>query len=156
MRVIYNDSGIFTNEIKECFNADKTIYLSSDGEAWLFTDMEVFNEMDNKFQFKNERDIFPIDLETYIKNKYEDIQLDYFGFDLWIEDYGELVLETIENGCLDICNNNWDKAIDEQIRCAVIEGLRIEMEYVLVRMINDGWDINELKDAIPNALYMRK
>ena len=156
MRVIYNDSGIFTNEMKECFNAEETIYLSSDGEAWLFTNMEVFNEMDNKFQFKNKRDIFPIDLETYIRYQYEEIELNYFGFDICVADYREIVLELIENGYLDIYNNNWDKGIDEHIRDAAMEGLRIEMEETLVKMIDDGWDINELKDAISNALYMRK
>ena len=39
MRVIYND--FITEEMERIFNEEGTIFLSSDENAWLFTDMEV-------------------------------------------------------------------------------------------------------------------
>ena len=42
MRVVYND--FITDEMEEAFKEESTVYLSSDGSAWLFTDMEVFKK----------------------------------------------------------------------------------------------------------------
>ena len=54
MRVVYND--FITDEMEKAFKAESSVYLSSDGSAWLFTDMEVFKKMDKKFQFDLDTD----------------------------------------------------------------------------------------------------
>ena len=157
MRVIYND--FITEEMERIFNEEGTIFLSSDENAWLFTDMEVFNEVDKEFQFDIETDeresIYPIDLDTYLRNKYEDKYLNYFGFDICIADYSEIVLEAIENDWIDLYCENWDKNIDEYIKVAALDGLKFEMEETFIGMIDDGYDIDQFKDIVSNAMSIR-
>jgi hypothetical protein len=153
MRVVYND--YLTEEMEAAFKAEKTVYLSSDGKTWLFTDKDVFYEMDKKFQFQDKIDTYPIDLETYIDNQYEEMNLNYFGFDICVADYGEMVLEIIDTGNLDIYCDGWDEKIDEQIKSAALDGLKFEMEDVFMEMIDDGYDVEQFKDMVSNALYRR-
>lgn len=157
MRVIYNFS--ITDEMEEVFKKEETIYLSSDGEKWLFTDMSVFDEMDKKFQFdvdtEKKQHAYWVDMEGYINNQYEEENLTYFGLRINMTDYDELVLELIDNNQYKLCCEGWDKVIDEWLRACTMEGIRMGVEDIVCQMIDDGWNISELKDAVSNALYMK-
>lgn len=157
MRVVYND--FITDEMEKAFKEESTVYLSSDGSAWLFTDMEVFKKMDKKFQFDLDTDerehIYNVDIEEYINNQYEEVELNYLGIHIDIVDYDELVLEVIDNNENDLCCEGWDKVIDGWIKASAMTGFAAEVEDAIVKMIDDGWDISELKEVVDSALFRR-
>lgn len=152
MRVVYND--FITDEMEEAFKEESTVYLSSDGSAWLFTDMEVFNKMDKKFQFDLDTDerehVYNVSIEDYISNTYEETVAEYFGFD--IEFAGYDVSDVCEDNVSDLCNNEWDKTIDAWMKADVILEIKIEMQETLKKMLHDGYDIAELKTVVEDVM----
>lgn len=157
MRVVYND--FITDEMEKTFKAEESIYLSTDGEKWLFTDMEVFNEMDKKFQFDidtEERDhVYNVNMEDYLNNRYEEDRVEYFGLYIEYTEYSELVLEIMENNEGDLCCDTWEEVIDKWMKAVLIDGIKMEMEEIFEKMIDDGWDIRDMKDVVSNALYTK-
>ena len=157
MRVVYDD--LITDEMREAFKEESTVYLSSDGNAWLFTDMEVFDKLDKKFQFDVETDeresVYNVSIEEYINNQYEEVELNYLGIHIDVVDYDEFVLEVIDNNENDLCCEGWDKVIDGWIKASVMTGFAAEVEDTIVKMIDDGWDISELKEVVDSALFRR-
>ena len=152
MRVVYND--FITDEMEEAFKEESTIYLSSDGSAWLFTDMEVFKKMDKKFQFDVETDeresVYNVSIEDYISNTYEERVAEYFGFNIEFADYD--VSDVCEDNVSDLCNNEWDKTIDAWMKADVILEIKIEMQETLKKMLHDGYDIAELKTVVEDVM----
>ena len=152
MRVVYDD--LITDEMREAFNTEESVYLSSDGSAWLFTDMEVFKKMDKKFQFDVETDeresVYNVSIEDYISNTYEETVAEYFGFD--IEFAGYDVSDVCEDNVSDLCNNEWDKTIDAWMKADVILEIKIEMQETLKKMLHDGYDIAELKTVVEDVM----
>ena len=157
MRVVYDD--LITDEMREAFKEESTVYLSSDRNAWLFTDMEVFDKLDKKFQFDVETDeresVYNVSIEEYINNQYEEVELNYLGIHIDVVDYDELVLEVIDNNENDLCCEGWDKVIDGWIKASAMTGFAAEVEDSIVKMIDDGWDISELKEVVDSALFRR-
>lgn len=155
MRVVYNDW--ITEEMEAAFKAEETIYLSSDGEAWLFTDMEVFNEMNQKFQFDVDLDdrehVYNVDIENYIKNTYEENEFDYLGCRIQLADYYECVLDCIEYNGLD--GNDWDKTIDDWIKADVMTEVREQVTESLSKMVDVGWDLTELIGLTDSVLHQK-
>lgn len=153
MRVVYDD--LITDEMREAFNTEESVYLSSDGSAWLFTDMKVFNKLDKKFQFDVETDeresVYNVSIEDYISNTYEETVAEYFGFD--IEFAGYDVSDVCEDNVSDLCNNEWDKTIDAWMKADVILEIKIEMQETLEKMLHDGYDIAELKTVVEDVMY---
>ena len=151
MRVVYDD--LITDEMREVFNTEESVYLSSDGSAWLFTDMKVFNKLDKKFQFDVETDeresVYNVSIEDYISNTYEETVAEYFGFD--IEFAGYDVSDVCEDNVSDLCNNEWDKTIDAWMKADVILEIKIEMQETLKKMLHDGYDITELKTVVEDV-----
>ena len=152
MRVVYND--FITDEMEEAFKKESTVYLSSDGSAWLFTDMEVFKKMDKKFQFDLETDererVYNTDISDYISDTYEETVAEYFGFN--IEFAGYDVSDVCEDNVSDLCNNEWDKTIDAWMKADVILEIKIEMQETLKKMLHDGYDIAELKTVVEDVM----
>ena len=152
MRVVYDD--LITDEMREVFNTEESVYLSSDGSAWLFTDMKVFNKLDKKFQFDVETDeresVYNVSIEDYISNTYEETVAEYFGFD--IEFAGYDVSDVCEDNVSDLCNNEWDKTIDAWMKADVILEIKIEMQETLKKMLHDGYDIAELKTVVEDVM----
>ena len=152
MRVVYDD--LITDEMREAFNTEESVYLSSDGSAWLFTDMKVFNKLDKKFQFDVETDerepVYNVSIEDYISNTYEETVAEYFGFD--IEFAGYDVSDVCEDNVSDLCNNEWDKTIDTWMKADIILEIKIEMQETLKKMLNDGYDIAELKSVVEDVM----
>ena len=152
MRVVYDD--LITDEMREAFNTEESVYLSSDGSAWLFTDMKVFNKLDKKFQFDVETDerepVYNVSIEDYISNTYEETVAEYFGFD--IEFAGYDVSDVCEDNVSDLCNNEWDKTIDAWMKADVILEIKIEMQETLKKMLHDGYDIAELKTVVEDVM----
>ena len=152
MRVVYDD--LITDEMREAFKEESTVYLSSDGNAWLFTDMEVFDKLDKKFQFDVETDeresVYNVSIEDYISNTYEETVAEYFGFD--IEFAGYDVSDVCEDNVSDLCNNEWDKTIDAWMKADVILEIKIEMQETLKKMLHDGYDIAELKTVVEDVM----
>ena len=152
MRVVYDD--LITDEMREAFNTEESVYLSSDGSAWLFTDMKVFNKLDKKFQFDVETDeresVYNVSIEDYISNTYEETVAEYFGFD--IEFAGYDVSDVCEDNVSDLCNNEWDKTIDAWMKADVILEIKIEMQETLKKMLHDGYDITELKTVVEDVM----
>ena len=152
MRVVYDD--LITDEMREAFNTEESVYLSSDGSAWLFTDMKVFNKLDKKFQFDVETDeresVYNVSIEDYISNTYEETVAEYFGFD--IEFAGYDVSDVCEDNVSDLCNNEWDKTIDAWMKADIILEIKIEMQETLKKMLNDGYDIAELKSVVEDVM----
>jgi hypothetical protein len=146
MRIIYD--GFTTEEMENVFNNNTTIYPSTDGHAWLCTDMDVFNELDNRFKFK-EADVYAIDLETYIRNQYEDEYFDYLGCDICLADYAECVLHFVDDTGLE--GKDWDKTIDEHIKAYVMTEVRFQVDEALKKMVDAGWDLSELTDLVEYA-----
>ena len=153
MRVVYDD--LITDEMREAFNTEESIYLSSDGSAWLFTDMKVFNKLDKKFQFDVETDeresVYNVSIENYISNTYEETVAEYFGFN--IEFAGYDVSDVCEDNVGDLCDNEWDKTIDAWMKADVILEIKIEMQETLKKMLHDGYDIAELKSVVEDVMY---
>ena len=153
MRVVYDD--LITDEMREAFNTEESVYLSSDGSAWLFTDMKVFNKLDKKFQFDVETDeresVYNVSIEDYISNTYEETVAEYFGFN--IEFAGYDVSDVCEDNVGDLCNNEWDKTIDAWMKADVILEIKIEMQETLKKMLHDGYDIAELKTVVEDVMY---
>ena len=156
MRVVYND--FITDEMEEVFKDGSTDYLSSDGSAWLFTDMEVFKKMDKKFQFgleTEERDyVYNTNIESYISNRYSDAVADYFGFDIALSEYDET--DVCEDNIECLCNNEWDKKIEAWIKADVVLEIKERMREVIRDMLHDGYDITELKGIVDDILYAEK
>ena len=152
MRVVYDD--LITDEMREAFNTEESVYLSSDGSAWLFTDMKVFDKLDKKFQFDVETDeresVYNVSIEDYISNTYEETVAEYFGFD--IEFAGYDVSDVCEDNVSDLCNNEWDKTIDAWMKADVILEIKIEMQETLKKMLHDGYDIAELKTVVEDVI----
>ena len=156
MRVVYND--FITEEMEEAFKEESTVYLSSDGSAWLFTDMEVFKKMDKKFQFGLDTDererVYNTDISDYISNTYEETVADYFGFDIYLSEYDET--DVCEDNISDLCNNEWDKTIEAWIKVDVVLEIKERMREVIRDMLHDGYDITELKGIVDDVLYAEK
>ena len=152
MRVVYDD--LITDEMREVFNTEESVYLSSDGSAWLFTDMKVFDKLDKKFQFDVETDeresVYNVSIEDYISNTYEETVAEYFGFN--IEFAGYDVSDVCEDNVSDLCNNEWDKTIDAWMKADVILEIKIEMQETLKKMLHDGYDIAELKTVVEDVM----
>ena len=152
MRVVYDD--LITDEMREVFNTEESVYLSSDGSAWLFTDMKVFDKLDKKFQFDVETDeresVYNVSIEDYISNTYEETVAEYFGFN--IEFAGYDVSDICEDNISDLCNNEWDKTIDAWMKADVILEIKIEMQETLKKMLHDGYDIAELKTVVEDVM----
>ena len=152
MRVVYDD--LITDEMREAFNTEESVYLSSDGSAWLFTDMKVFDKLDKKFQFDVETDeresVYNVSIEDYISNTYEETVAEYFGFN--IEFAGYDVSDVCEDNVGDLCNNEWDKTIDAWMKADVILEIKIEMQETLKKMLHDGYDIAELKSVVEDVM----
>lgn len=152
MRVVYDD--LITDEMREAFNKEESVYLSSDGSAWLFTDMKVFDKLDKKFQFDVETDeresVYNVSIEDYISNTYEETVAEYFGFN--IEFAGYDVSDVCEDNISDLCNNEWDKTIDAWMKADIILEIKIEMQETLKKMLNDGYDIAELKTVVEDVM----
>ena len=152
MRVVYDD--LITDEMREAFNTEESVYLSSDGSAWLFTDMKVFDKLDKKFQFDVETDeresVYNVSIEDYISNTYEETVAEYFGFN--IEFAGYDVSDICEDNISDLCNNEWDKTIDAWMKADIILEIKIEMQETLKKMLNDGYDIAELKTVVEDVM----
>ena len=152
MRVVYDD--LITDEMREVFNTEESVYLSSDGSAWLFTDMKVFDKLDKKFQFDIETDeresVYNVSIEDYISNTYEETVAEYFGFN--IEFAGYDVSDICEDNISDLCNNEWDKTIDAWMKADIILEIKIEMQETLKKMLNDGYDIAELKTVVEDVM----
>ena len=156
MRVVYND--FITDEMEKAFKAESSVYLSSDGSAWLFTDMEVFKKMDKKFQFDLDTDerehVYNTDISDYISNTYEETVADYFGFDIHLSEYDET--DVCEDNIECLCNNEWDKQIEAWIKVDVVLEIKERMREVIRDMLHDGYDITELKGIVEDILYMEK
>ena len=156
MRVVYND--FITEEMEEAFKEESTVYLSSDGDAWLFTDMDVFKKMDKKFQFDIETDererVYNTDISDYISNIYEVTVADYFGFDIHLSEYDETDVCEYNIECL--CNNEWDKKIEAWIKVDVVLEIKERMREVIRDMLHDGYDITQLKGIVDDIIYMEK
>ena len=156
MRVVYND--FITEEMEEAFKEESTVYLSSDGDAWLFTDMDVFKKMDKKFQFDIETDererVYNTDISDYISNTYEVTVADYFGFDIHLSEYDETDVCEYNIECL--CNNEWDKKIEAWIKVDVVLEIKERMREVIRDMLHDGYDITQLKGIVDDILYAEK
>ena len=152
MRVVYDD--LITDEMREVFNTEESVYLSSDGSAWLFTDMKVFDKLDKKFQFDVETDeresVYNVSIEDYISNTYEETVAEYFGFN--IEFAGYDVSDICEDNISDLCNNEWDKTIDAWMKADIILEIKIEMQETLKKMLHDGYDIAELKTVVEDVM----
>ena len=152
MRVVYDD--LITDEMREVFNTEESVYLSSDGSAWLFTDMKIFDKLDKKFQFDVETDeresVYNVSIEDYISNTYEETVAEYFGFN--IEFAGYDVSDICEDNISDLCNNEWDKTIDAWMKADIILEIKIEMQETLKKMLNDGYDIAELKTVVEDVM----
>ena len=152
MRVVYDD--LITDEMREAFNTEESVYLSSDGSAWLFTDMKVFDKLDKKFQFDVETDeresVYNVSIEDYISNTYEETVAEYFGFNIEFADYD--VSDVCEDNVSDLCNNEWDKTIDAWMKADVILEIKIEMQETLKKMLHDGYDIAELKTVVEDVM----
>lgn len=152
MRVVYDD--LITDEMREAFNTEESVYLSSDGSAWLFTDMKVFDKLDKKFQFDVETDerdeVYNVSIEDYISNTYEEMVAEYFGFN--IEFAGYDVSDVCEDNIDDLCNNEWDKTIDSWMKADVVLEIKVEMQETLKKMLHDGYDIAELKNVVEDVM----
>lgn len=158
MRVVYND--FITEEMEEVFKAESSVYLSNDGDAWLFTDMKVFDKMDKKFHFDIETDerehVYNTDIQSYIYNTYEESVAKYFGFDIELSEYDEDVALTCESCIESLCNNEWDKTIDAWVKCDVVMEMRERVREILQTMIEDGYDLTELKGIVEDILDENK
>lgn len=152
MRVVYDD--LITDEMREAFNTEESVYLSSNGSAWLFTDMKVFDKLDKKFQFDVETDeresVYNVSIEDYISNTYEETVAEYFGFN--IEFAGYDVSDVCEDNVSDLCNNEWDKTIDSWMKADVVLEIKIRMEETIIKMLHDGYDISELKNVVEDVM----
>ena len=153
MRVVYDD--LITDEMREAFNTEESVYLSSDGSAWLFTDMKVFDKLDKKFQFDVETDeresVYNVSIEDYISNTYEETEAEYFGYNIPFAGYD--VSDICEDNISDLCNNEWDKTIDAWMKADIILEIKIEMQETLKKMFHDGYDIAELKTVVEDVMY---
>ena len=156
MRVVYDD--LITDEMREVFNTEESVYLSSDGSAWLFTDIKVFNKLDKKFQFDLDTDerehVYNTDISDYISNTYEETVVDYFGFDIHPSEYDET--DVCEDNIECLCNNEWDKKIEAWIKVDVVLEIKERMREVIRDMLHDGYDITELKGIVDDILYAEK
>ena len=156
MRVVYND--FITEGMEEAFKEESTVYLSSDGDAWLFTNMDVFKKMDKKFQFDIETDerecVYNTDISDYISNTYEVTVADYFGFDINLSEYDET--DVCEYNIEYLCNNEWDKKIEAWIKVDVVLEIKERMREVIRDMLHDGYDITQLKGIVDDILYEEK
>ena len=146
MKIIY--AGNLTEEMENAFKNETTCFLSSKEHAWLFIDMDVFNDIDGRFQFEIETEdkdfIYPRNIEEYLECEYEEDYLNYLGSNLHLSDYAEITAEMVEDLEGELCNNNWDETLDRWIKTQAMTGIMIHVEKTLQKMINDGYDISQL------------
>lgn len=160
-----------TEEMKELFAEENGCYLSSNKKQILFTDTEFFDLMNKKFGFsRNERNgkrIQPYTIRHWVRNLYKVTNVHYFNIHINLASYAESTEEMADIWYEDgvICVNGWDEVLKDYIKLSVVIELlekldyqslyemdREEIDYVLQKMRDKGYDTGILKEGIDKIL----
>ena len=152
MRILANE--FITEEMKEEFMTSGHCYLSSKEDFWLFDDMNFFNQMNSKYRFDGkdiDDGIYNANLQDYIEMVYADMHVNILGIPVYLGSYAEMTAETLEENIECLLTNNWDKVIDEYLKSYVMMGVKMDLMDNIVKLIDNGFDIFEIKDAVEMA-----
>lgn len=146
-----------TDEITERLNNEKTCYLSSDKEYWLFTDDNVFNKISKEFQFdeiinNREYPIYSISVTEWLHGKCEDNALSTTFMDTQFDWSDYDIDATADIDASKCCNNQWDQVMINYVRNVVEESISYKLEESLRKMVNYKFEMDYIKDAIKNVL----
>lgn len=149
MRILENN--FTTEEMEKDFIESGHCYLSSDKQFWLFDDMNFFNEMNAKHCFEGEDEddgIYNTNLQDFIEMIYEDKYVDILGTKVCMGGYAEITAEILEENDYLLFQNDWDKVIEEHLKSSIMTGVKMDLMDDIIKLIKDGFDITEIKDAI--------
>lgn len=155
MRVIFNDK--LTDECLQELTNEKSCYLSTDGNYWLFSEMDYFNYISHKYGFDKQNDeesVKSYSLEDYCTFKFDCEYFDWMGkyYSLLEQSYTALDMfeEGVKNNNIDL--SKWDKVIDCDVKTAIMIIFVSEMSNDLKDMAREGYDIALISSEVQTAL----
>lgn len=150
MKTVMNDN--LTEDIQNRLKEEESCYLSSNKEWWLFTDMNVFNQISKEYKFnektENRDKIYTHNIEECLEIICEDMTETFFGKQIQFSGFIESVMEVVEDESEKLCCNGWDDVLIDYIKVGVITSIASDLEDELKRLDNNGYDIGIIKQAI--------
>lgn len=150
MKTVMRD--YLTEDIENRLKNEKSCYLSSDKEWWLFTDMNVFDKISKKYKFNEEignRDkIYTHSIEEYLQIICEDMTETFMGKEIQFSDYIESTMEIVEDNPEKLYCNEWNEMLIDYIKVGIITSIASDLEDELKRLDSIGYDIGIIKQSI--------
>lgn len=147
MRIVMSDN--LTEDIENRLKEEESCYLSSNKEWWLFTDMNVFNQISKEYKFnektENRNKIYDYSVEEYLYTICEDKTENFMGTELKATEFVESVINIIEDD-EDIYRDGWDEEFINNVKDAIIVSIASDLEDELLRLKQKGYNLSFLKD----------
>lgn len=150
MRTVMRD--YLTEDVENRLKEEKSCYLSSDKEWWLFTDMDVFNRISKEYKFNEETEdrdkIYTHNIEECLRIICEDMTETFMGKEIQFSDLIESVMEIVEDNPEKLYCDEWDKILIDYIKVEIITIIASDLEDELKRLNNADYDMGIIKQAI--------
>ena len=148
MRIVMSDN--LTEDIENRLKEEESCYLSSNKEWWLFTDMNVFNQISKEYKFnektENRDKIYDYSIEEYLYTICEDKIENFMGAELKVTEFVESATNIIEDD-EDIYRDGWDEEFIKNVKDAIIVSIASDLEDELLRLKQKGYNLSFLKDV---------
>lgn len=148
MRIVMSDN--LTEDIENRLKEEESCYLSSNKEWWLFTDMNVFNQISKEYKFnektENRDKIYDYSVEEYLYTICEDKIENFMGAELKVTEFVESATNIIEDD-EDIYRDGWDEEFIKNVKDAIIVSIASDLEDELLRLKQKGYNLSFLKDV---------
>lgn len=150
MRTVMSDN--LTEDIQNRLKEEESCYLSSNKEWWLFTDMNVFNQISKEYKFdiemENRNKIYTHNIEECLEIICENMTETFFGKQIQFSDFIESAMEVIEDESEKLYCSGWDNVLIDCLKVEVITSIASDLEDELKRLDNTGYDMGIIRQAI--------
>ena len=148
LRIVMSDN--LTEDIENRLKEEESCYSSSNKEWWLFTDMNVFNQISKEYKFnektENRDKIYDYSVEEYLYTICEDKIENFMGAELKVTEFVESATNIIEDD-EDIYRDGWDEEFIKNVKDAIIVSIASDLEDELLRLKQKGYNLSFLKDV---------
>ncbi len=152
MRVVRSD--YLTEEIERRLISEESCYLSSNKDWWLFTDIDVLDQIIKGYKFNTEikENIYTHSIEEYLQIICEDMTETFIEKQIQFSDYIESTMKIIEDDPEIIYCNDWDKTLINLMKVGIIANIEDDLEDGLKKLKKSGYDIGIIKHVCDNVL----